>query len=85
MKTIYNKFLEVLASIGTDKYLHFIFGMVVAAFFCIVVGFEPCLIPAILIGLAKEAIDYRAHGTWDLYDLFATCLGGFVIQLMCSI
>lgn len=85
MKAMFEKLKNWLADIPHDKLLHFIAGMIVAAFFSIVIIDTAvfCVLYSFFIGVIKEAIDeWKKHGSWSYSDLFATTLGGFVIQIM---
>lgn len=85
MKAMFEKLKNWLAGIPHDKLLHFIAGMAVAAFFSIVIIDTAvfCVLYSFFIGVIKEAIDeWKMHGSWSYSDLFATTLGGFVIQIM---
>lgn len=80
MGKIYDRIIAVLNSIGIDKYLHFIAGLVIAAFFNIVLAMEVCIVPVIFAGFIKEAIDDWRYGGWCWWDFLATIIGGAVIQ-----
>lgn len=85
LKAIYNKLVKWFANIPHDKLLHFIVGMIVAAFFSIVIIDTGvfCVVMAALIGAIKEAVDeWEKPGAWSYADLLATTLGGLVIQIM---
>lgn len=75
----------LLLSIPHDKLLHFIAGMVIAAFFSIVIIETAvfCVVMAAFVGAIKEAVDeWKKPGAWSYTDLLATTLGGLVIQVM---
>lgn len=80
-----NKILSILTGVGVDKYLHFIAGLIISAFFHIVLGMGACVIPAIIVAFAKEFADGWRHGVWDWRDFTATVLGGAVIQMFAVI
>lgn len=80
MKKFFSKAMAMLKSIGVDKYLHFLAGLIIAAFFNIVLAMEVCIVPVIFAGFIKEAIDARKNDP-DWWDFFATVIGGAVIQL----
>ena len=85
MKEIFEKLKNCLAGIPHDKLLHFIAGMIVAAFFSIVIIDTAvfCVVMAALVGAIKEAVDeWKKPGAWSYADLLATTLGGLVIQIM---
>lgn len=73
--------MALLNGIGIDKYLHFIAGMLVAAFFNIALGMEVCIVPVLFAAAIKEAVDQSGNGTPDWRDAVATLAGGAVIQL----
>lgn len=79
------KILTFLASFGADKYMHFIAGLIISAFFCIVLGMGVCVVPAIIVAFAKELADGWRYGGWDWCDFTATVLGGVVIQMFAVI
>lgn len=81
---MFEKLKNCLAGIPHDKLLHFIAGMIVAAFFSIVIIDTAvfCVVMAALVGAIKEAVDeWRKPGAWSYSDLLATVLGGLPIQL----
>lgn len=83
IKEIILKIENWLVNLQLDKLLHFIAGLLITSFFAIVIPFTAswCISFAIVAGLAKEAIDeYKNPMSWSNEDLFATVLGGFVIQ-----
>ena len=82
MKKILDKIVEFFSNLGADKYLHFIVGLIVAAFFNIALGMEACIAPAIVAGILKEVIDESDGRKADWADLVATIAGGAVIQLI---
>lgn len=82
---MFEKLKNWLAGITHDKLLHFIAGMIVAAFFSIVIidAAVFCVVMAALVGAIKEAVDeWKKPGAWSYTDLLATTLGGLVIQVM---
>ena len=84
MKAMFEKLKNWLAGIPQDKLLHFIAGMVVAAFFSIVIVDTAmfCVVFSGIAGVIKEAVDvWRKPGAWSYSDLLATVLGGLPIQL----
>lgn len=81
MKKIWNKIVRFFNALSADKYLHFIVGLIVAAFFNIALGMEACIAPAIVAGILKEVIDESNGRKADWADLVATIAGGAVIQL----
>ena len=70
-------------SIGTDKYYHFAAGAATE-----VIGHKMDLTPtsaAFAVGFAKELYDYADYGKFDAKDLFATWLGGVVINYIIKV
>lgn len=82
MKKIYNKVIAWLNSIGTDKYLHFIAGLIIAALFNITLGMTACIVPVFFAAFIKEFVDGWRYGGADWRDAVATLAGGAVIQLL---
>ena len=81
MRKIWDKLVQLINKIPLDKLLHFLAGLIIAAFFAIIFGMKVCLIPVIIAGFAKEFFDKLTTSTWEWWDLVATCLGGLLIQL----
>lgn len=77
------RIFELLSDIPSDKRLHIIAGLVIAAFFALVIptGRLWCMAPAIVAGIAKELYDYFDYGKFDWVDMLYTITGGFVIQV----
>ena len=78
------KILNTLGTISSDKMLHFIAGLMVVAVTAIVF---PCaanyaIVSAVIAGFFKEAIDEFDYGEWSWWDLVATVIGGFVMQII---
>ena len=85
MKKIWNKIVAFFNALTADKYLHFIAGLVIAAFFNIALGMEVCIAPVIVAGFIKEFIDEWRYGGADIADFAATVAGGAVIQLIVAV
>ena len=85
MRKLYKKLLDVLNGIGIDKYLHFIAGLIIAAFFNITLGMTACIVPVLFAAAIKEAIDQSGSGTPDWRDGVATLAGGAVIQILVAL
>lgn len=81
MRKIWDKLVQLINKIPLNKLLHFLAGLIIASFFAIIFGMKVCLIPVIVAGFAKEFFDKLTTGTWEWWDLVATCLGGLLIQL----
>ena len=82
IERIYRIF-ERLASIGSDKYLHFIVGMMVAAIMRLHVGALAALTAVTIVMVAKETIDHFVRKeNFDLTDALAGVMGGVVILMI---
>lgn len=78
------RIINILDTIPSDKMLHFIAGLMIVAVTAIVF---PCaanyaVVSAVAAGLSKEAIDEFDYGEWSWWDLVATAIGGFVMQII---
>lgn len=77
------KLFERLASIGSDKYLHFIVGMMVAAIMRLHVGALAALTAVAIVMVAKECIDHFIRKeNFDLTDALFGVMGGVVILMI---
>lgn len=84
LEQLYNRVATWLCAIGSDKYVHFIVGAILAALMAITV--KPCvgrewasalgLFAAFVAGLIKEAWDDEREDDFDILDLATTSLGG---------
>ncbi|WP_314923044.1 hypothetical protein [Prevotella pallens] len=85
IERIYRIF-ERLASIGSDKYLHFIVGMMVAAIVRLHVGALAALVALIFVTIVmvtKECIDHFIRKeNFDLTDALAGVMGGVVMLIL---
>lgn len=82
IERIYRIF-ERLASIGSDKYLHFIVGMMVAAIMRLHVGVLAALTAVAIVMVAKESIDHFVRKeNFDLKDALAGVMGGVVTLIL---
>ncbi|WP_311550732.1 hypothetical protein [Prevotella pallens] len=82
VERIYRIF-ERLASIGSDKYLHFIVGMMVAAIMRLHVGALAALTAVTIVMIAKECIDHFIRKeNFDLTDALAGVMGGIVTLIL---
>jgi len=83
MKAFFRKIWDAIVSfigkVPKDKLLHFIAGLVIAAFAALVLGMKACFIPALFAGLLKEFFDLWTTDKWDWGDIVATLAGGLVI------
>lgn len=78
------RIINALCSISSDKMLHFVAGLMIVAVAAIVF---PCaanyaIVSAVIAGFFKEAIDKFEYGGWSWWDLVATAIGGFVMQII---
>ncbi len=77
------KLFERLASIGSDKYLHFIVGMILAAIVRLHVGALAALIFVTIVMIAKECVDHFVRKeNFDLTDALFGVMGGVVMLIL---
>lgn len=77
------KLFERLASIGSDKYLHFIVGMMVAAVMRLHVGALAALTAVVIVMAGKEMVDHFVRKeNFDLKDALAGVIGGLVTLIL---
>lgn len=77
------KLFERLADIGSDKYLHFIVGMMVAAVMRLHVGALAALTAVTIVMVAKECIDHFIRKeNFDWKDALFGIMGGVVILMI---
>lgn len=77
------KLFERLADIGSDKYLHFIVGMMVAAIMRLHVGALAALIFVTIVMIAKESIDHFIRKeNFDWEDALFGVMGGVVMLIL---
>ena len=82
MEKIY-KLFERLSDVGSDKYLHFIVGMMVAAVMRLHVGALAALTAVVMVMTAKEMIDrFVRKENFDLKDALAGVMGGVVTLIL---
>ena len=62
---------------GQDKVLHALAGFIVGAVSMYLFGVYSIAL-VLLAGISKEAYDYYDYGKFDVFDLIATILGGWV-------
>ena len=80
MRKIWDKIVAWVLSIPADKRLHFVCGIIIAAFFAIALGMKFCFWPVIFFTLAKEFFDQWTGGKWDWWDFVATLIGALIPQ-----
>lgn len=77
------KLFERLADVGSDKYLHFIVGMMVAAIMRLHVGALAALAAVTVVMVAKECIDHFIRKeNFDLADALFGVMGGAVMLIL---
>ena len=77
------KILGRLADIGSDKYLHFIVGMMVAAVMRLHVGALAALTAVVMVMAGKEMVDHFVRKeNFDLKDALAGVIGGLVTLIL---
>ena len=80
------KIFERLADIGSDKYLHFIVGMILATIVRLHVGALAALAALIfvtIVMIAKECVDHFVRKeNFDLTDALAGVMGGVVMLIL---
>lgn len=81
IRKIWDALVKLIYKVPFDKWLHFMAGLIIAAFFNITLGVEGCFWAALFAGALKEMFDIFTTGTAEWKDLLATVLGGGVIQL----
>lgn len=80
-----------LAAIGSDKYLHFVAGLVIAVVACkglrsIDAWLMLSLVPAFFVMAGKESVDYYLRGEqFDWKDVAAGMVGSVIGVLMCLV
>ena len=79
---IWSAFVNFLHKVSCSKWLYFIAGLVIAAFFYIDLHMTVCIVPVIFAGIFKEFFAIWIHGKGDWKNLAVTCAGGIVIQIM---
>lgn len=78
-----------LASIGSDKYLHLIAGLIVAfvlgrLFANVEAWAYPAIVGVLLLMVAKECVDYYIRKEqFDWKDVVAGLVGAFVGVILC--
>ena len=77
------KLFERLADIGSDKYLHFIVGMILATIVRLHVGTLAALTAVAIVMIAKECIDHFIRKeNLDLTDALFGVMGGVVMLIL---
>lgn len=81
IRRIWDCFVNLFAGVRRDRLYHFICGLIIAAFFAIVLKMQFCVWPVLFVAFIKEFFDVWTDGDFDWIDLLATVIGGLVIQL----
>ena len=82
IRKVWDAFVRLVSKVPYDKWLHFVFGLLIAAFCCITLGWGYwSILPTIALSFAKEGMDKWTTGQWDWWDIIAGCIGGLVIEL----
>lgn len=72
--------VTAILRIPRDKELHFVAGLLVGSFVCIVFHCPVPLAWAAVVGILKETFDVLTTETIEPWDIGATLIGGLVIQ-----
>ena len=80
MRKIWDKFVAWLYKVPFDKWLHFIFGVLIAAFFACALGMKACIVPVVFAGFCKEFFDLWTTNKAEWKDMLATLIGGAFVQ-----
>lgn len=77
------KLFERLADIGSDKYLHFIVGMILATIVRLHIGALAALIFVSIVMIAKESVDHFIRKeNFDWKDALAGVMGGALMLIL---
>ena len=77
------KLFERLADVGSDKYLHFIVGMILATIVRLHVGALAALVAVAIVMVVKECIDHFIRKeNFDWEDALAGVMGGVVMLIL---
>lgn len=80
IRKIWDAVVKRLCTIGLDKWLHFIVGVLVAVFFLTVLKVKVCIMPVIFVGFFKELFDMLTTHKADWKDFLASLIGGLIVQ-----
>lgn len=83
IRKIWDAIVSLISKVPYDKLLHFIVGLIVAAFFVIALkwaGWEALLV-AVAVGALKELFDWLTTEKVEWWDAVATVIGGLVILI----
>ena len=81
IRKIWDAIVSLINKVPKDKLLHFIAGVLIAAFFAIILPTwaEWCIVPVIFLAFIKEFFDLWTTNKWEWWDFGATVIGGLVI------
>lgn len=76
--------MSYIGTITTDKWLHLVAGMLIAAFFAFAIPHTAtwCVVFPVAAGIMKETVDQIRYKGWDWVDLAYTGAGGVLIQIL---
>ena len=76
MKKLYNKIANFLCSFTSDKYVHFIVGMILVQLIALFIPILYAMLMVFILGLSKEIFDSKQQDdTFSFKDLFSDILG----------
>lgn len=82
IRKIWDAFVTLVNKVPKDKLLHFVMGLLIAAFCALTLKWGLwSIIPAIVFGILKELFDWWTTKTVEWWDFGATAIGGAVIFL----
>ena len=81
IRKIWDWIVALICKVPYDKLLHFIAGLIIAAFFGITLKMKAAIVPVIFAGFIKEFFDKWTTEKWEWWDFAATCIGGLLIQV----
>lgn len=82
IRKIWDAFVTLVNKVPKDKLLHFVVGLLIAAFCALTLKWGLwCIIPSVVFGLLKELFDWWTTRVMEWWDFGATAIGGAVIFL----
>ena len=82
MRKIWDKIVAWILGIPADKRLHFVCGIIIAAFFGMALGMRFCWWPVIFFAFGKEFWDIWSGGQkFDWRDFVVTLAGALIPQI----
>ena len=80
IRKIWDAFVTLVNKVPKDKLLHFVMGLLIAAFCAITLKWGLwCIFPAIAFGALKELFDWWTTKVVEWWDFGATSIGGLII------